>query len=377
MDFTRSDEQQMLSDAIGKFVQNDYSWERRREIVRQGFSPEVWLQFAELGWLCVPFSEEEGGLGGGLCDLAVVMEEFGKGLVVEPYLSTVVLGGYLVSRLGSEAQRAGMIPAIVEGRLRLALACYEPESRFTLSDVQTVASRDGDGWRLQGRKAVVLHGGEADTLVVVARTSGERYEPQGLSLFLVDRAADGVGVRAYPTVDGQRAAEIDFDGVAVPADALLGELDKGFAALEDAIGRAAIALCAEAVGIMDTLLHKTVEYTKTREQFGQPISRFQALQHRMADMFIECQQARSMLLMAALHVDAGRGDVATLASAAKARIGQAARRVGQEAVQLHGGIAVTEDFDVGHYFKRLTTICQTFGSTDWHLGRYAEASAAR
>ncbi|HLT63043.1 MAG TPA: acyl-CoA dehydrogenase family protein [Pseudohongiella sp.] len=375
MDFSYSDEQQMLQDSVQKFVSSQYDFDTRRKIIKsdKGFSDENWAMFAELGWLTVPFREEDGGFGGSAVDLMVIMEEFGKGLVVEPFLATAVLSGTLISELGSAAQKEALIPSVMEGSLQLATAYAEADSRYNLASVGTTARREGDGYTIQGSKVLVFNGTSADKLIVIARTSGEKFDRSGISAFVVDASADGISKRSYPTVDGHRAAEVQFNNVKVGAEALLGAEGQALAGLEKAVDHAILAVCAEAVGAMDSLLKKTVEYSKTRKQFGVPIATFQALQHRMAEMFIECQLARSIVIMAAMKLDSSATDAekTKAISAAKAKVGRAMRKVGQESVQLHGGIGVTDELDVGHYFKRLTSIEHQFGTTDFHLVRYA------
>jgi alkylation response protein AidB-like acyl-CoA dehydrogenase len=369
MDFDYSDEQQLLRDSVERFVREQYAFDTRRGIVAsaRGFCARNWQLFAELGWLALPVAEDDGGLGGNLTDLAILFEQFGKGLVVEPYIATVVLGAGLVSELGSLTQREATLPAIMAGELQLAVAFAEPDSRYSLARIATTAARSGEGWTLDGRKCVVLNAPNADAILVSAREANG-----AIGIFRVAPGSAGLQMHAYATIDGGRAADIALDGVRVPADALLGTTSIGLAALARVIERATLCVCAEAVGAMDALLYKTVEYTKTRKQFGVAIGSFQALQHRMAEMFIELEQSRSILMMALMAAEAGE-ELARPVSAAKSRIGRAMRRVGQEAIQLHGGIGVTDELDVGHYVKRLTAIETLFGNTDFHLHRFGEA----
>lgn len=373
MDFSLSEEQQLLRDSVTRFIRQDYGFETRQKTVISNapFNREYWQTFAELGWLLVPFSEDEGGLGGSAVDLMVVMEEFGKGMVVEPLLASAILAGGLIAEAGSEPQKNDWLTPLMEGNLQLAFAFAESRSRFDLDRLDTTAQADGDDLILNGHKTVVLNGAAADTLVVSARTG--TAENNGVSLLLVDAETPGVTRNNYKTVDGHNAAEIYFDQVRVPRANLLGTEGQALPVIEKIIDRATFAICAEAVGAMESALEKTVEYSKTRKQFGVSISSFQALQHRMADMFIECQQARSILMMAAMELDAGNGVAPKAVSAAKSRIGKAARHVGQEAVQIHGGIGVTDELDVAHLFKRLTTIQHLFGSTDFHTQRFIKA----
>ncbi len=375
MDFSLSEEQQMLQDSVAKFVQNDYDFDSRMKVVKgdAGYNKDHWKLFAELGWLMVPFKEEDGGLGGSAVDLMVVMEEFGKGIVIEPFLPTAVIGGGLVAAAGSDTQKAEMIAGVMDGSQQIAFGYAEPQSRYDLSDVATSAEKTDGGYRLNGHKAVVLNGGIANTLIVSARTSGAQTDSNGISLFMVDASAAGVTVESYRTQDGARAAEVKLDNVEISAAGLLGAEGEALAVIESVLHRATLAICAEAVGAMEVAYQKTVEYSKTRVQFGVPIAKFQALQHRMADMFIEHQQAKSIVLMAAMKLDQGGEGVAKAISAMKVCVGKAARAVGQESVQIHGGIGVTEELDVGHYFKRLTMIELLFGNSAYHTQRFAQA----
>ncbi len=382
MHFKFSEEQEQLRESLLRFVQKDYSFEKRREILAStdGHSRTVWQHFADFGLLSLGIPEDDGGLGGNAVDLLRVMEVFGRGLVVEPYLSTVVLGAGLLVRCGSAAQRSQLLPEIVAGRKRLAFAHFEAGARYELSHVATTAQKDAhdkSGYVLNGSKSVVLHGGSADLLIVSTRTSGKPHDTAGLSLFLVDSKAKGVGLHSYPTHDGHRAAELTLKNVHVPGDALLGKKGSGLAEIEHTVQTGIAAVCAEAVGVMDALVEATLAYLKTRKQFGVPIGSFQVLQHRMADMVMQVEQARSMAYLASVKVDSSDADERrrTLA-AAKAVVGQAARFVGQQAVQLHGGIGVTEELAVGHYFKRLTLINATFGDADHHLGAFSDLMVA-
>lgn len=375
MDFSYSDEQQMLQDSVQKFVQNRYDFETRRKILEsdKGYSEQYWRQFAGLGWLTVAFAEEDGGFGGRAVDLMVIMEELGKAVVVEPLINTTVLGGGMIGELGNAGQKQSVLEPVMRGELQLACAYAEAGSRYNLASVRTTARRDGEHYILDGKKIVVLNGPHADKLVVVARTDGEERDSSGVTALIVDAGAEGVSRNNYRLVDGQSASEIRFDSVCVPLANRLGEEGEALPALERAVDRASLAICSEALGALDSLLWKTVEYSRTRKQFGTAIGTFQALQHRMVDMFIECQMARSIVIRAAMRLDSQASDTdkQKAVSAAKSRVGKAARRVGQEAVQLHGGIAMTDELDVGHLFKRVTAIEKQFGSTDHHLRRYA------
>lgn len=373
MDFNYTDEQNALRDTLTRFIAKDYGFEQRRALAKSdaGFSRDHWKQFAELGLLALPFPEDFGGMNGNAVDTMLVMESFGRGLVLEPYLATVVVAGGLIRDAGSAAQKEALLPAIAGGELMLALAHYEPGARYEVSRVDTAAKADGGGWKLSGAKAVVLGGGAADKLLVSANTG------KGISLFLVDAKAAGVSVRSYMTQDGARAAEVRLDNVAVGADALVGAQDGALPAIERALDYGIAAMCAESVGIMTTLDEATLEYLKTRKQFGQPIGRFQALQHRMVDMVIATEQSRSMAMMAAVKADSpDPAERRRAISAAKAYIGQQARFVGQQAVQLHGGMGVVDELNVSHYFKRLTMIELTFGNTDHHLGLFSDTLLA-
>jgi alkylation response protein AidB-like acyl-CoA dehydrogenase len=375
VDFDFSEEQQMLRDGIARYVQQEYTFEKRQRIVRDegGFSASHWRQFAQLGWLQMLFREEHGGLGGTAVDLIALMEPLGQGLVLEPFVATAVLGGGLIAATGTDAQRAAWLAPLMQGELQLAFAYAEQQSRYTLADVITTASRRGEGYVVNGRKTVVLNGGLADRILVSVRTAGERRDRDGISLLLVDGTSVGLQRIRYQTVNGDQAAELVFHDVTVPAEHLLGVEGAALPAIEQAIDRATLAICAEAVGAMEVLYRRTVEYSRLRKQFGVPIGSFQALQHRMVEMFIEHEQARSLLLMAAMRCDSAGAPDARSISALKSRAGKAARHIGQEAIQIHGGIGITEELDVGHYFKRLTTIQNLFGSTDLHTLRFAQA----
>lgn len=366
----------MLQDSVQKFVQRHYSFDDRNAIIAnpEGYSEQCWALFAELGWLTVPFSEEDGGFGGLATDLMVLMEEFGKAMVVEPFVPTAVLGGGIIAALGSTAQKDAMLSPLMEGQLQLACALYEAGGRYNLANVATTAKRDADEYVVSGEKILVLNGAEASQLLVSVRTSGEQRDAAGVSVLSIDSNCTGVYRHHYTTVDGHRAAQIRFDDVRVPTANLLGEAGGALSALEQAVDRATLSVSAEAVGALDALLQKTVEYSKTRKQFGTAIGTFQALQHRMADMFIECQLARSIVMMAAMKLDSdiSADDKAKAVSAAKSRVGKAIRKVGQEAVQLHGGIGITNELDVGHLFKRVTGIETLFGNTDFHTARFAQ-----
>lgn len=372
MDLSFSEVQTMLADSVEKFVANDYPFEQRQSHAASepGFSAGVWQTFAELGWTAVPFSEADGGFDGGPVELAVMMRHFGRGLIVEPYLANIVLAGGVLRRAAGEAQKAKWMVPVIAGELQAALAFAEPQSRYDIGNISTTAVRDGDDWLLNGYKGVVPNGGNAGLLVIPARTSGKQEAREGITLFAVGGHADGVTRRAYPTVDGHTAADIELRDVRVAGNAVLGKPDRGFAALDAAVDDATLAVSAEAVGIMQAMTEKTVEYTKSRRQFGVPISSFQALQHRMVDMLTACEQSYSLLLWAAMTCADG-GDAKRAISSIKYQVGTAGKHVGQEAVQLHGGMGVTWELDIAHYFKRLTAISLMFGNADWHLDRLA------
>ncbi len=373
MDFSFTDEQNLLQESVARFIQNDYDFETRQKNCSEsaGFNAGNWSTFAELGWLGVPFSEEDGGFGGSAVDTMILMEQFGKGLVVEPFLPSVIMAGGALKAGGNAEQKEKLLGGIIDGSVQGAFAYAEPQSRYNLADVTTSAVAEGDSFKLNGHKAVVLNAQNADIIIVSARTSGAQRDEAGISVFVVDANALGVSRRDYPTVDGLRASEVVLENVSVPGSDLLGTLDEGFAVVEQVIDEAILAIGAEAVGAMEVLYKNTVEYCKTREQFGQPIGKFQVLQHRMVDMFMEHEQSKSILFMAAIRLDEGYGPVAQKAvSALKVQLGKSARFVGQSAVQLHGGMGMTEELNIGHYFKRLTSILTLFGNADFHLKRF-------
>lgn len=375
MDFNLTPEQGMLQDSLRKFLANEYGFEarRKRAATPEGFSREAWAKLAELGVLGIAIPEADGGLGGDAFDTMVVMELLGRALVLEPYVSTVVLCGATIAAEGSAAQKEAWLPAIVGGEKLLAFAHGEPRSRYALAHVETKAVKDGDGWKLDGKKAVVRDAPSADAFLVSARVSGGAGDESGLSLFLVDAKAPGLTVRGYATQDAGRAGEVTLAGVRVDSAGLVGKPGEAFPAIERAVDRGIAALCAEALGIIDALNEATLEYLKTRQQFGQPIGRFQALQHRMVDMTIRSVEARSMAIVAAQGANtADAHERRRLVSAAKAHIGQSGRYVGQQAVQLHGGIGVTDELVVSHWFKRLALINTTFGDADHHVGRFSD-----
>lgn len=376
MDLSLSDEQKMLQDSVSRFVKQSYSFDDRRKIVAsgQGFSRDNWAKFAELGWLMAPFPEADGGLDGGLEATMVIMEELGKGIAVEPFIPTVVMAGGLISAHGSPEQKERYLPPIMEGALLASVAFVEERSRFNLATVATKAKKDGDGYVIDGKKGVVLHGPTADLFIVSARTSGDMSDADGISLFCIPADADGLVKRDYPTLDGQQASEITLDGVRVDAGQMLGAEGQGLAALNTMMHEALLAQGAEAVGAMAAVLQMTVEYTKTRKQFGMPLSAFQVVQHQMVDMFTCLEQAKSAVIMAVLHIPQGGDKAARAASAMKAKVAECAKFVSQTAVQLHGGMGVTDEMAVAHYMKRLTVLDTLLGNRDWHLARFVKLS---
>jgi pimeloyl-CoA dehydrogenase small subunit len=375
MDFDFSDDQRLLKDSLDKLVADRYGFQQRREHAAgpDGWSRAMWAQFAELGLLGVTMPEEYGGFGGGAVETMIVMEAFGRALVLEPYLATVVLGAGLVAEAGSAEQRREILPAVAAGKRLLAFAQVERGSRYDLADVTTTARQASGGWVVDGQKGVVLHGDAADLLLVTARTAGERHDRDGVGLFLVPAGATGVTRRGYPTQDGLRAAEIAFAGAAsVPVGPPGGALP----AIERVVDRAIAALCAEAVGVMQAMHGITVDYLKQRRQFGRAIGEFQVLQHRAVDMYVALEQARSMALYATVMADAAEPSGRRRAiSAAKVQIGQSGRHIGQEAIQLHGGIAMTMEYVIGHYFRRMTMIETLFGDTATHLANVASSGS--
>jgi pimeloyl-CoA dehydrogenase small subunit len=376
MDFDLSDEQRMLQDSVTRLLAEQCGFEQRGAMLDGPLEPAaaLWRQFAELGLLGLPFAEADGGFGGGAVDTALVMEALGRALAPIPYLSTVVLCGGLLRAAASPAQRAVLVPAIAAGELTLAFAHSEPQARFDLSDVRTTARRQGNAWMLDGDKRFVLGGDSADRLIVSARVEGTRSASDGIALFLVDANRTGVTRRGYTTQDRNRSADVRFDSVAVANDALLGEPGSALPAIQQAVDSAIAALCAEAVGAMAHAHQLTVDYLKVRKQFGVPIASFQVLQHRAVDMLVATEQARSMALYATMMADEpDAAERQRAISAAKVQVNRSARFVGQEAVQLHGGIGMTEECQVGHYLRRLTMIEIQFGDTAHHLTRLARA----
>lgn len=376
MDFSFTEEQTLLRNSVEKYLADNYKFEDWRKFTRSetGRDPKHWAQFAELGLLAAPLPEAHGGLGGDAVSSMIMMQEFGRSLVVEPYVPTVVIGGGLVTYGGSDPQKEEWIAKIAGGETIMAFAFAESGGRFNLADLTTTAKKQGSGFVLNGQKSVVIAGPWADQIIVTARTGGGRRDAKGVSVFLVDKKTKGVSVRDYPTVDGTRASEVTFENVEVPADRLIGELDNGLPLIERVVDEAIAATCAEATGAMKVLVDATVEYSKQRKQFGVPIGKFQVLQHHMVDMFVNYEQAYSITLMVTLKLGESEIERKKAAAAAKAQIGKSGRFVGQGAVQIHGGMGMTDELNVGHYFKRLTTIDTLYGNVDHHLKRYAALS---
>ena len=368
MDLTPSDEQRLLRESADRFVSETYTADHRRKVASDplGFSAKIWKQFADLGWLALPIAEAHGGLGGSAIEIGILMEAFGRGLVSEPYLSTVVIGASLISECGTEAQKQALLPDIADGSLYLAFAHSERQARFDLADVRTAARKTPDGWCLDGQKTAVLDGNAAGQIIVSARVDDGK-----LCLFLVPSGAVGLTSRDFARLGGGRACNLDFRDVRLPADALLGDGSDALPAIEAVADRAMAALGAEAVGIMQTLLDQTLEYTTIRKQFGRPLSANQVIRHRLADMAMQCDEARSMALRAALMADAEPIARSRAASGAKAKIGKCARFVAEQSVQLHGAMGVTEELDVGSYFKRLLAFDTLFGGSAYHYRRHA------
>lgn len=376
MDIQFTEEQELLRSSIQKLLRDQYDFDTRRKIVatEEGLSRKHWSAFAELGLLAAPFAEASGGLGGGPLATMIVMQEFGRHLVVEPYFETVVLAGGLIEADGTDAQRDALLPPIMAGEAIWSLAWTEGKSRYDLNNVSTTARRSGDKYILNGAKAAVIGAPWADKLIVSARTSGGARDRTGVSLFIVDRQSAGLHQQSFKTIDGRRAAEITFKDVSIPAGNLLGKEGEGVAALEAGRDRAIAALCAEATGAMDVLNTSTLEYTKTRKQFGVTLGTFQVLQHRMVDMFIALEEATSLMQHLNLSIADSDPQVSKLASGAKSKIGEAARFVGEQAIQLHGGMGMSDELNVGHYFKRIAAINIQFGDPTYHLLRYAHAA---
>ena len=372
MNFELSEEQKMIQQNVERFVQDNYDLPKRVELSSQdpGYSKDYWNSMAELGWLGLPFNEEDGGFGGNQIDTLVIMEQFGKGLVLEPFLANVVLGGGAIQIGGSEELKNEMLSSLIEGSKQLTLAYAEQQSRFDLEDVATSARQEGDKYIINGQKSMVLNAESSDHIVVVTRTNGGQVDEEGITLFLVDSDSKGLERNNFPTVDGLRASEITFDNVEVSPERMIGDLNKGFIILRTITNNAILALCAEAVGAMEVLYKDTVEYTQQREQFDHPLSDFQVLQHRMVDMFMEYEQCKSLLFRATMETIQDPDIAQRTIHALKHLIGKSGIFVGENAVQLHGGMGVTEELRVGHFFKRLLVIDSQFGNADFHLDKF-------
>lgn len=372
MNFELSEEQKMIQQSVERFVQENYDLTNRVKISSEdpGYSKEYWSSMADLGWLGLAFDEEDGGFGGNQIDTLVLMEQFGKGLVLEPFLANIVLGGGIIKRAASPAIKESIIPSLMEGKLQITLAYAEEQSRFDIEDVATAAREEDGGFIINGKKSMVLNAESADKIIVVTRTSGSQVDENGISLFIVDASSEGVEKQNFPTVDGLRASEITFEDVKVSSEALVGEKDKGFKILQAVVNDAILALSAEAVGAMEVLYKDTVEYTQQREQFDHALSDFQVLQHRMVDMFMEYEQCKSLLFRATLETVEDPDLAQRTVHALKHLIGKSGIFVGESAVQLHGGMGVTEELRVGHFFKRLLVIDSQFGNADFHLDKF-------
>ncbi len=372
MNFDFSEEQLMLRASIARFVQEDYSFDRRREISNSssGMDFKIWKTFAKLGWLSIPFPEDVGGFGGDSSDIAIIMEEFGKGLVLEPYVPTVLLYGGLIGEAGTDEQRRQVLSQVIEGSLLGAFAYLERQSRYELADIITKASQNGDGFVLNGEKVVVSNGHNASSLVVMARTSGEQSDPEGISLFLVSTEEEGIDRVSYRMMDGQIVSNFTFTDVSLSTDALIGDLGNGFSIAEKVIRNATVAISAEALGIMGELNRKTLEYAKTREQFGTAIGSFQVLQHRMVDTFMAYEQVKSLLYRAVCDLSDNSSDAECTVHALKALVGKMGKLIFGEAIQIHGGMGITDELDIGHYAKRLMMINTAFGGEDYHQSKF-------
>jgi pimeloyl-CoA dehydrogenase small subunit len=378
MDFEPSDDQRLLVESVTRMLSDTYSFAQRKTYMFQpeGYSPAIWSQFAEQGLLGLPFAEEHGGFGGGAQEIMLVMQAFGRALVLEPFFPTVVLAGTALNVAGTADQKAAILPAIAEGSLKLAFAHGERQARYDLTDVITTATRSGSAWLLDGSKTVVSHGEAADKIIVSARTSGDRHDADGITLFLVNTGSSGVARRGYQSRDDTRAADISLSNVAVSEADVLGEVGRGLPVIQRIVEAAIAATAGETVGAMEAMNEMTLEYSKTRVQFGNPIGSYQVVQHRLADMFMTQEQGRSMAMLATMSIDnpddaARAHDIAL----AKVGIGQAGRYVSQSAVQMHGGIGMTEEYAVGHYFRRCMVIERLFGDPAYYLHKLAAAVA--
>jgi len=377
MDFNLNEEQQLVQDSVARFVSDRYTLESRQSIIASGqaFSDAHWATIAELGWLGLTLPEAEGGFGGNQIDTMVIMEQFGKGLVLEPFYASIVLGARALILGGSDQLKQEILPAVIEGRCQLAFGYAEEQARFDLNDITTRAKVDGDMFILNGHKSMVQNGGSAQQLIVSARTAGAQTDTTGITLFVIDTATEGLDCSSFPTVDGLTAAEVSLNNVRVPMTRVLGEVDQGFAILQNVAMDGILALSAEALGAMEMLYKDTVTYTQEREQFDHPLADFQVLQHAMVDMFMEYEQCKSLLYRATLEVaQSGLAAMRTV-HALKYLIGKVGTKIGENAVQLHGGMGMTEELRIGHYFKRLLVIDAQLGNSDYHLEKFSTSSA--
>jgi len=374
MNFDFTEEQTLLNNMVTSFVRDNYDWETRCSIVKteEGWKQENWSQFAELGLLGVPFSEDHGGLGGSPTDLMIVMEQFGKGLVVEPYLPSVILAGGLITNLGSKEQTDQIVPKIISGDQRYVFAYAEHQSRFDLFDVKTSAAKDGDSYVINGLKSVVFGAGAATHIIIAARTSGDQRSKKGITLFMTEIGSEGITLQNYPTIDEYRASEVIIENLKVSKDAILGKVDEAYDTIEEEVDKSTIAACSEALGILEVLKDATTDYCKNRKQFGQPISKNQVIQFRLVDMMMEYEQAKSILYMAITSDLSNPDERRKTVSALKSRMGKAIKFVGENAIQLHGGMGMTEEYMISHYFKRATMIGVLFGNVDYHMKRFIE-----
>lgn len=374
MNFDFTEEQTLLNNMVTSFVRDNYDWETRCSIVKteEGWKQENWSQFAELGLLGVPFSEDHGGLGGSPTDLMIVMEQFGKGLVVEPYLPSVILAGGLITNLGSKEQTDQIVPKIISGDQRYVFAYAEHQSRFDLFDVKTSAAKDGDCYVINGLKSVVFGAGAATHIIIAARTSGDQRSKKGITLFMTEIGSEGITLQNYPTIDEYRASEVIIENLKVSKDAILGKVDEAYDVIEEEVDKSTIAACSEALGILEVLKDATTDYCKNRKQFGQPISKNQVIQFRLVDMMMEYEQAKSILYMAITSDLSNPDERRKTVSALKSRMGKAIKFVGENAIQLHGGMGMTEEYMISHYFKRATMIGVLFGNVDYHMKRFIE-----
>ena len=375
MSFTFTEDQKLLSESANRFVLDEYDFETRRKILNQdgGFDKGNWAKFAELGWLALPIAEEYGGLGGSTVDTAVLLEALGRGLVVEPYQSSIVLGAELLQITGKEEQKKHYLPLVAEGKTLLSFAHIEPTSRFNLSHIKTKASKEGDCYVVNGEKAIVHNAETADFFVVSARTEGDVNDQAGITLFVIPSNSEGIKLRSYPTIDGLRASELTLNAVKVDQKDILGSLHQAMPAIQQVVDRACVLLCAEAAGAMDTAVKLTVDYIKNREQFGQAIGSFQVLQHRAVEMLGAKDFSRALTYRAAGAIDqSNSSERARAVSAAKVEMGRSGKLIGQEGIQLHGGMGMTDDMPIGHFFKRLTMIDAIFGNVDFHRKRFAQ-----